>query len=151
MNSEPPPQKAHLEEDRLPVLALGAAHGLGARQRGVGCHILEHLGALVGAVVDLVAVDAVALRSFGVVAVPARVQEDLLQAIFGRVQDVVALSAELHGTHGGRGPEAACAPKDHRGGRLLQDGDADGLFRFRLGFALRKMSQLIYSSSFQWT
>ena len=48
-----------LEEDGLAVAAGGAAHRLGAGQRGVAGDVLEHLGELPGAVVHHVAVHAV--------------------------------------------------------------------------------------------
>jgi len=50
-----------LEEDGLAVAADGAAHVLGAGQRGVAGHVLEHLGELAGAVVHHVPVHAVAV------------------------------------------------------------------------------------------
>jgi hypothetical protein len=59
-----------LEEDGLAVAAGGATHGLGAGQRGVAGHVLEHLGELPGAVVHHVPVHAVVVR-------------DLLRRAFG--------------------------------------------------------------------
>jgi len=52
-----------LEEDGLAVAADGAAHVLGAGQRGVAGHVLEHLGELAGAVVHHVPVHAVVVRN----------------------------------------------------------------------------------------
>jgi hypothetical protein len=53
---------ADLEEDGLAVAADGAAHVLGAGQRGVAGDVLEHLGELAGAVVHHVPVHAVVVR-----------------------------------------------------------------------------------------
>ena len=52
-----------LEEDGLAVAANGAAHVLGAGQRGVAGDVLEHLGELAGAVVHHVPVHAVVVRN----------------------------------------------------------------------------------------
>ena len=52
-----------LEEDGLAVAADGAAHVLGAGQRGVAGDVLEHLGELAGAVVHHVPVHAVVVRN----------------------------------------------------------------------------------------
>ena len=53
---------ADLVEDGLAMAAGGAADGLGARQRGVGGHVLEeHLRKLAGGVVHHVPVHAVAV------------------------------------------------------------------------------------------
>jgi len=54
---------ADLEEDGLAVAADGAAHVLGAGQRGVAGDVLEHLGELAGAVVHHVPVHAVVVRN----------------------------------------------------------------------------------------
>ena len=52
-----------LEEDGLAVAADGAAHVLGAGQRGVAGDVLGHLGELAGAVVHHVPVHAVVVRN----------------------------------------------------------------------------------------
>jgi len=91
---------SRLEEDGLAVAAGGAADGLGAGQRGVAGDVLEHLGELAGAVVHHVAVHAVVVGDLLVVAVPAGVEENLLLPVLLGVQDVVAFTAKLHGTHG---------------------------------------------------
>jgi len=92
--------RSGLEEDGLAVAADGAAHVLGAGQRGVAGDVLEHLGELAGAVVHHVPVHAVVVRNLLVVAVPAGVEEHLLLPVLLGVQDVVAFPAKLHGTHG---------------------------------------------------
>jgi len=83
-----------LEEDRLPMGALGTGVVLGARQRGVGNHIRHNVRQLVDFVHDLVHVDAVGVRFLFVVAVPAGVQQDLVLLVLLWVQHVVALLAE---------------------------------------------------------
>jgi hypothetical protein len=60
-----------LEEDGLAVAAGGAAHGLGAGQRGVAGDVLEHLGELPGAVVHHVPVHAVVVGDLLRCSVPA--------------------------------------------------------------------------------
>ena len=71
-----------LEEDGLPVAALRTRVVLGARQRGVRHHVRHDAGDLVHLVHDLVHVNAAAVRHLPVVAVPARVQEDLVLLSF---------------------------------------------------------------------
>jgi hypothetical protein len=53
------PSGRGLEEDGLAVATGGAAHGLGARQRGVGGDVMEHLRELAGGVVHHVPVHAI--------------------------------------------------------------------------------------------
>ena len=83
-----------LEEDGLPVAALRARVVLGARQRGVRHHVRHDAGDLVHLVHDLVHVNAAAVRHLPVVAVPARVQEDLVLLVLLGVEHVVALLAK---------------------------------------------------------
>lgn len=60
-----------LEEDGLAVAADGAAHVLGAGQRGVAGDVLEHLRELAGAVVHHVPVHAVVVGNLLQAVVPA--------------------------------------------------------------------------------
>ena len=82
---------AHLEKDRLSVLALGARVILRPRQRGVSDDVGDDVGDLVDLVHDLVHVDAVVVRDLLVVAVAARVEQHPVLLVLLRVQHVVAL------------------------------------------------------------
>ena len=89
-----------LEEDSFAVTTDGAPDFLGAGKCWVAGDVLEHLGELSSAVVHHVPVDTVVICNLLVVAVPAGEEEHLLVPVLLGIQDVVAFTAKLHGTHG---------------------------------------------------
>lgn len=106
-----------LEEDRLPMGALGTSVVFGARQRGIGDHVGHNVGQFVDLVHNLVHVDAVGVRLLFVIAIPAGVQQDLVLLVLLGVQHVVALLAEPN-AHESR-PLSVCGIKGSRHGYWL--------------------------------
>ena len=63
----------YLEEDGLPMLALGAGMILRSGQRGISNHVRNNVGDLVYLVHDLVHVNAIVVRDLLVVAIPEKI------------------------------------------------------------------------------